>query len=220
MRKLLLLLASAVCAHASIFPIASGTVASGFGVSGTGGYQQDVVVQYALEQYDRDDVGLSNLQQSVYFKYSYVFAAGLDNTAEAFNDLVVELPENCAGDPECAFRLEAEGAVFTTTALNLYTADPSVSLYGINLANLSPAANVIAFSFFSNRIPGGEGRILVAGANDYLVTDAGSVITPNQVVLPQGEDPVLAPEPLTLASFGSGLAAVILWRRRQVSRAS
>ena len=215
MRKLLFLLASAVCAHASIFPIASGTVSSGFGVSGTGGYQDDVVIQYALEQYDRDDVGLSNLQQHVYFKYSYVFAAGLDNTAEAFNNLVVELPENCAGDPECAFGIEAEGATFTTTGIDLYTADPAVSLYGIKLANLSPAVHVIAFSFFSNRIPGGEGRILVTGGDDYLVTDAGAVITPNQVVLPQGEDPVAAPEPMTLASFGSGLAAVILWRGRK-----
>jgi hypothetical protein len=182
-------------------------------VSGTGGYQDDVVVQYSLEQYDRADVGLSNLQQHVYFKYSYVFAAGLDNTAEAFNNLVVELPKNCAGDPECVFRIEAEGATFTTVGKDVYTAGSSASLYGIKLANLSPAVHVIAFSFFSNRIPGGDGRILVAGAGDYLVTDAGSVITPNQIVLPQGEDPVATPEPLTLASFGSGLVAVMLWRR-------
>jgi hypothetical protein len=220
-RKLLLVIACAFSAHASPFTILSGIASSGFGVAGVGGFQRDAVVLYSLEQYHRDDISLPNLQQDVYFRYSYVFAASSGSaTTHPFDRLILGLYAGCETDSECIFGIETEGTSAETREIRLYANDdrgPNPGLidpvYGILLDAFSPSLHILPVSFFSNRIPDPEGRIYLQGGDDYLLTDPGAVITPGQLMTPQTENPESIPEPLTSGLLAGGLAGIVLLRK-------
>ena len=215
MTKLILLLASAIAAQASVFPISLEIVSSNFGVSGTGSYANDIFVHFGLDQYDTADVALPNLHQPTYFRYSYTFATISATAVESFTELVVGLPADCATDPECIFGVQTGGAQFDTHPIAPYVVKNGPTMHGVKLDAFSPASTLLTVSFFSNRVPGGEGRIYVAGDEDYFITDIGLAIAPNLRALPQTEPPAQTPEPVTTALIASGLASGVIFRLRR-----
>jgi len=214
-KQLILVLLTALGAHASISPILTNVVSSDFGVSGTGGYESDIFVHFGLDQYDAADVGLPNLQQEIYFRYSYIFVTVSPTAVEDFSQVVIGLPDNCAIDSECVFGFEENGSAFNTGAIGLHTLKDASSVYGIKLDGVSPTGGLLAISFFSNRIPGGDKGVYVRGVEDFFSTDPGIAIAPDLHILPQAEPPEQTPEPVTTALIGSGLATGILLRMRR-----
>ena len=113
------------------------------------------------------------------------------------------------------FGFKESGAPFNTGVIGFHSVKNASSVHGIKLDDVSPAAGLLAISFFSNRIPGGDKGVYVRGVEDYFSTDPEIVIAPNLHILPQAEPPVQTPEPATTAFLGSGLAAGIVLRMRK-----
>lgn len=217
MSKLILLLGTAaLMAQASIFPILSDTASSGSGVWGTGTYGSGVSVFYALDQYDQEDVGATGLSQSVYFRYFYEFSVTSPQTLRAQRSasnvedghFILALPADCGNDAECLFGLQVDGVAIAPGDYLLHNDLGVDPIFGVKLNDVAVSTGSLTLSFFSNRIPDGNGRIYMRRGEDYLVSEAAAVITPNSRVQAQDTPADTAvPEPISAALFAGGLLA-------------
>ena len=188
-KQLILVLLTALGAHASIFPILTNVVSSDFGVSGTGGYESDIFVHFGLDQYDAADVALPNLQQEIYFRYSYIFVTVSSTAVEDFSQVVIGLPEYCEIDSECVFSFEENGAAFNTGAIGLHTLKDASSVYGIKLDGVSPTGWPARDLVLLEQHLGGDKGVYVRGVEDFFSTDPGIAIAPDMHILPQPNRP-------------------------------